>query len=90
MSARMTILAAKLLAVALMLSGVNTATAECATAITTFEAIITSDAETGNLNKGVHRRIVAELAGAKARCSAGRDAEASRALAGVKARHGYR
>ena len=62
----------------------------CAAAIATFEAIITSDAETGNLNKGVHRRIVAELAGAKASCSAGRDAEASRALAGVKARHGYR
>ena len=55
-----------------------------------FETIITSDAETGNLNKGVHRRIVAELAGVKASCTAGRDAEASRALAGVKSRHGYR
>ena len=55
-----------------------------------FETIITSDVETGNLNKGVHRRIVAELASAKASCAAGRDADASRALAAVKARHGYR
>jgi hypothetical protein len=55
-----------------------------------FETIITSDVETGNLNKGVHRRIVAELTGVKASCTAGRDAEASRALAGVKARHGHR
>ena len=59
-------------------------------AIGQFETIITSDVETRNLNKGVHRRIVAELAGVKASCAAGRDAEASRALAGVKARHGYR
>ena len=83
-------MAAKLLAVALMLSSANTASAECATAIATFETIITGDAETGNLNKGVHRRIVAELAGVKASCSAGRFAEASRALTTVKARHGYR
>ena len=85
MSARMTILAA-----ALMLAGTGTAAAQCAPAIAQFEAIITSDAETGNLNKGVHRRVVAELAGVKASCSAGRDAEANHALAGVKARHGYR
>ena len=84
MSARMTILA-----LALVLgTGANAAT--CNSAITEFEAIISSDAETGNLNKGVHRRIVAELAGVKASCAAGRDAEASRALAAVKARHGYR
>ena len=68
----------------------SAAAADCAAAIATFEAIISSDAETGNLNKGVHRRIVAELASAKASCAAGRDADASRALAAVKARHGYR
>ena len=83
-------MAAKLLALTLLLTGVSAAAAQCAAAIAQFEAIITSDAETGNLNKGVHRRIVAELAGVKASCGAGRDAEASRALAGVKARHGYR
>ena len=84
MSARVTILAA-----ALMLS-ISPAAADCAAAIATIESIITSDAETGNLSKGVHRRIVSELAGVKASCTAGRDAEASRALAGVKSRHGYR
>jgi hypothetical protein len=79
-----------ILAVALLLPGVSSAAAQCTTAIAGFEAIVTSDVETGNLNKGVHRRIVAELAGVKASCSAGRDAEASRALAAIKARHGYR
>ena len=88
MSARMTVLATVLMLTGI--SSVATAAAQCATAIATFEAIITGDAETGNLNKGVHRRIVGELAGVKASCGAGRDAEASRALAGVKARHGYR
>ena len=85
MSARMTILAA-----VLMLASISTAAADCATTIAQFESLITSDAKTGNLNKDVHRRIVRELARVKASCAAGRDAEASRALAGVKARHGYR
>ena len=86
MSARMTILAGALLPA----SCSSRAPPLARSAIGQFETIINSDAETGNLNKGVHRRIVAELAGVKASCSAGRDAEASRALAGVKARHGYR
>ena len=88
MSARMTVLATVLMLTGI--SSVATAAAQCAAAIASFEAIITGDAETGNLNKGVHRRIVAELASAKASCSTGRDAEAGRALAGVKTRHGYR
>jgi hypothetical protein len=73
--------------------GVNyhfAAAAACGSSIGQFETIINSDAETGNLNKGVHRRIVAELASVKASCAAGRDADASRALAALKARHGYR
>jgi hypothetical protein len=92
MSARMTILALAVSASALVfaLAGCTAASAACGSSIAEFEAIISSDAETGNLNKGVHRRIVADLAGAKASCAAGRDAEASRALAAVKARHGYR
>ena len=85
MSANMTLLAG-----ALILASADTAMATCAAAIGQFEAIITSEVETGNLHKGVHRRIVGELAGVKATCSAGREAEASRALAAVKARHGYR
>jgi hypothetical protein len=85
MSARMTILAGTI-----VLSGCGAASAACGSAIASFEAIINSDAETGNLNKGVHRRIVAELAPVKASCAAGRDADAGRALAMIKSRHGYR
>jgi hypothetical protein len=73
--------------------GVNyhvAAAASCGASIAAFEAIINSDVETGNLNKGVHRRIVADLGSVKASCAAGRDAEAGSALAAVKARHGYR
>ena len=86
MSARVTILAD-----VIALAGCSAASAAgCGSAIAAFEAIINSDAETGNLNKGVHRRIVDELASVKANCAGGRDADASRPLAAIKARHGYR
>jgi hypothetical protein len=85
MSARVTILAG-----AIVLSGCGAASATCGSAIATFETIISSDAETGNLNKGVHRKIVGELAPVKTSCAAGRDADANRALAVIKSRHGYR
>ena len=48
MSARMTILA-----VVLLLLGIGSAAAACGDAITTFESIITSDVETGNLTVNV-------------------------------------
>ena len=85
MSARMTFLA-----LAILGGGAGTAAAACGGAISEFETIINSDAETGNLNKGVYRKIVAELGPVKANCAAGRDAEASRALSAIKSRHGYR
>jgi hypothetical protein len=84
MSARVTFLAALIL-----MAGCGAASAACASAISDFETIITNDAETGNLDKSVYRRIVAELAPVKRNCGAGHDAEASRALAAIKARHGY-
>lgn len=84
MSARVTFLTAILLVLA------NPAWAACGGAISEFEAIVTSDANTGNLNKGVYNRIVAELGPVKQQCGAGRDAEASRGLAAIKSRHGYR
>jgi len=84
----MTILA--LAGSAFALAGCDAAAAACGAAIAEFEAIITSEVETGNLNKGVHRRIVGELGSVKASCAAGRDAEAGRALAALRARHGYR
>ena len=85
MSARLTFLA-----FAILCGSAGAASAACGGAIGEFETIINSDAETGNLNKGVHRRIVAALGPVKANCAAGRDAEASRALAAIKSRHGYR
>ena len=66
------------------------AAAGCGSAITGFEAIINSDVETGNLGKGVHRRIITELGTVKASGAAGRDADANRGLAAIKSRHGYR
>ena len=84
MSARVTFLAAAILACA------SPAAAACSGAIVEFEAIATMDAKTGNLNKGVYSRIEAELGPVKAQCRAGHDAEASRALAAIKSRHGYR
>ena len=85
MSARLT-----LLALAILCGSVSAASAACGGAIGEFETIINSDAETGNLNKGVYRKIVSELGPVKSNCSAGRDVEATRALAAIKSRHGYR
>ncbi|HZQ60216.1 MAG TPA: hypothetical protein VFC24_02645 [Casimicrobiaceae bacterium] len=89
MSARVTFLTAILL-VAAGLMAPGTAAAACGGAISEFEAIVTSDANTGNLNKSVYNRIVAELGPVKQQCGAGHDAEASRGLAAIKSRHGYR
>lgn len=85
MSARVTFLA-----VLLVFGGCGAASAACGSAISEFEAIITSDVNTGNLAKRVHARIITELGPVKANCTAGRDAEATRALAAIKSRHGYR
>jgi hypothetical protein len=85
MSARLTFLA-----LAILCASAGAASAACSGAIGEFETIINSDAGTGNLNKGVYRKIVSELGSVKANCGAGRDAEASRALAAIKSRHGYR
>ena len=85
MSARVTFLV-----LAILCASVGAASAACGGAIGEFETIINSDAETGNLNKGVYRKIVSELGPVKANCAAGRDAEATRALVAIKSRHGYR
>lgn len=74
----------------LLLGAPNLAFANCRAAIADFEAIMNSDLETGNVAKRVHARVMTELAPVKTQCSAGRDAEATRALAAVKSRHGYR
>jgi hypothetical protein len=85
MSARVTFLAALLVAM-----GAGNAIAACSSDIAEFEKITSSDAATGNLNKGVYRKIVGEMGAVKASCAASRDAEAMHGLAAVKSRHGYR
>jgi hypothetical protein len=85
MSARVTFLAT-----AFLFLGCGSGIAACAGALAEFEKVINSDVATGNLNKAVHRRIVAELVGVQSSCAANRDAEAIRALAAIKSRHGYR
>jgi hypothetical protein len=84
MSARVTFLAVMLIGCA------GPASAACSGAVSEFEAIVTNDVKTGNLNKSVYSRIVSELGSVKAQCGAGHDAEATRALAAIKSRHGYR
>jgi hypothetical protein len=86
MSARVTFLTA----VMMIGCGCGAAHANCRAAVSEFEAIINSDLETGNVAKRVHARMTSELTQVKTTCSAGRDAEATRALAAVKSRHGYR
>jgi hypothetical protein len=62
----------------------------CAGPIGDFQGVIENDINTGNVSKSVHARITAELEPVKAACAAGREADATRQLAALKARHGYR
>jgi hypothetical protein len=62
----------------------------CAKPIGDYVAIIDADAETGNLNRDVYRRITADLTGVRSHCSAGRVGPALTDLAEVKRRYGYR
>ena len=79
-----------LLAAIVLAGGARVAAAACSTSLAEFETVIANDARTGNLNKNVHRRIVAELTGVQAACVADRDAEAMRQLGAIKHRFGYR
>ena len=62
----------------------------CSGAIAQFQAVIDNDVKIGHLNKSVHNRIMPDLGRVAETCRAGRDAEAMRALAGLKSRFGYR
>ena len=62
----------------------------CAGAIVQFRAVIDNDARIGHLNNSVYNRIVPDLGRVSETCRAGKDAEAMRALAGLKSRFGYR
>jgi hypothetical protein len=62
----------------------------CTGALAQFKSLIDSDAMAGHLDKRVHERAAAELDAPRASCSAGREGEAVRQLAAIKARYGYR
>jgi hypothetical protein len=78
--------------VVLLLTAAAPAAAQsgCAGAIAQFRAVIDNDAKIGHLNKSVYNRIVPDLGRVSETCRAGKDAEAMRALAGLKSRFGYR
>ena len=75
--------------VALAVFGSTSAFAACGSAIDEFESIINRDVASGNLNKNVHKRIGADLSRARSDCIAGRDVQATTALAAIKKRYGY-
>jgi hypothetical protein len=62
----------------------------CAGAIVEFRAIIETESQMGHVAAAARRRLQAELAQIEATCRAGRDADALRALAGLRSRYGYR
>lgn len=62
----------------------------CSGEIARFRAVIDSDAQTGNLNGAVYKRMTGEIDRAMASCAAGRDADSLHQLAAAKARFGYR
>ena len=62
----------------------------CGGAIAQFRAVIDNDQKIGHLNKSVYNRILPDLGRVSETCRAGREAEAMRALAGLKSRFGYR
>jgi hypothetical protein len=62
----------------------------CAGAIVEFRGIIETESQMGHVAAGAKRHLLAELAGIEATCRAGRDADALRALAGLRSRYGYR
>jgi hypothetical protein len=61
----------------------------CRQAIAEFQRVISSDRDTGNLNRSVYNKVAADLQGARDICNAGRNGEANARLAAVKARYGY-
>lgn len=66
------------------------ADAPCAGEINRYQAIVTSDRDTGNLEQKVYDQIETELSRAASACSAGNAGQAHALVAATKARHGYR
>jgi hypothetical protein len=62
----------------------------CAGEIARFQAVIDNDLATGHTTRGVHERVSAEIAGARATCAAGNERGALAAVQATKSRFGYR
>lgn len=65
------------------------AQSDCFGAIAKFQTVVTSDAETGNLNRSVYDQMQPELSRVAALCRSGQNAQALQALQGLKSRYGY-
>jgi hypothetical protein len=62
----------------------------CASAIVEFRSIIETESQMGHVSGAARRSLQGELARIEEACRAGRDADAMRALAGLRSRYGYR
>jgi hypothetical protein len=62
----------------------------CAGAIVEFRSIVATESQMGHVTSSAKRRLQGELARIEETCRAGRDADAMRALAALRSRHGYR
>jgi hypothetical protein len=62
----------------------------CAGEVARFQAVMDNDLATGHTTQGVHGRVSAEIATARATCAGGNEAGAVAQLNGTKARFGYR
>lgn len=61
----------------------------CSGEIARFRAVMDNDLSTGNVNRDVHGRVIADLRGPEAACAANRSGEALAGLRTVKSRYGY-
>lgn len=62
----------------------------CAGEVARFQAVMDNDLATGHTTQGVHGRVSAEIATARATCGAGNEGGAIAQLNATKARFGYR
>ena len=64
--------------------------ASCSNEIDAYQAVVSHDLETGNVEQKVADQIHADMSKAAAACSAGQNSQAHALIASSKARHGYR
>lgn len=62
----------------------------CSGEVARFQAVMDNDLATGHTTKGVHERVSAEIATARATCAGGNDGAAIAQVNATKSRFGYR